>query len=157
MADLTELREIPARRARLDAAELALIDQARRAGATWPEIAGALGLASRQAAEQRRARLARSASRPVDDELFELRESAADLERRLGADRRWDRRFTRAALVRETLRGASEAPAGALFDLVTAALTDLSATDVPPLPRPLRDAVDRLRERFYSVSPSDST
>jgi hypothetical protein len=162
MADLGDLRSIPARRARLDADELQLIDQARREGATWPEIAAALGLASRQAAEQRRLRLARaaeSASRPLRLQLDEgyghrvprLRESAVDLHRKIGADRRWDRRFARAALVRETLEAAPDAPAGALFDLVGAALADLSG---PVLPAPLKAAVDRLRDRLAEARPS---
>jgi hypothetical protein len=51
--DVGDLRAIPAARARLDAAELALIDGARRDGATWADVAEALGLGSRQAAEQR--------------------------------------------------------------------------------------------------------
>ena len=41
---MTELQAIPAARARLDATELALIDRARRDGATWADIASALGL-----------------------------------------------------------------------------------------------------------------
>ncbi|NED50779.1 hypothetical protein G3I24_07635, partial [Micromonospora aurantiaca] len=54
---LTRLSEIVAARARLDDRELDLIDRARHDGATWAEIARALGLGSRQAAEQRRQRL----------------------------------------------------------------------------------------------------
>jgi hypothetical protein len=157
VADLTELRAIPARRARLDAEELELIDRARRDGSTWTEIAAALGLASRQAAEQRRARLAQAserASRPLRQELDqgygpgapELRKRSVELHRRIGADRRWDGRFIRAALVRETLAAAPDAPAGALYDLVTAVLADLAGPDVPPLPGPLRTAVERLRK-----------
>ncbi|GIF05718.1 hypothetical protein [Actinoplanes siamensis] len=191
MVKLADLREIRARRARLDAEELSLIDQARRAGATWPEIAEALGLASRQAAEQRRNRLAQAAerdSRPqraeldrgYGDSLVHLREAALHLHRRIGADRRWDSRFPRAALVRETLSAAPDAPPGALFDLVAQALSDLGAAsgdagpgdpagraDVagetgragpagapsPRLPGPLRDAVERLRVSFEGASP----
>lgn len=160
MSDLGELHEIPARRARLDAEELTLIDRARRDGATWTEIAEALGLASRQAAEQRRLRLARAAereSRPhrvqldsaYGQSVHNLRESTLDLHRRIGADRRWDRRFARAVLVRETLSAATDAPAGALFDLVAAVLEDLA--EVPPLPAPLRAAVAGLRERFAAL------
>jgi hypothetical protein len=162
--DLSELREIPTRRALLDAAELELIDRARREGATWPEIAEALGLASRQAAEQRRLRLARAAERalrPLRDELDQgyaqsvpgLRQSAVDLHRRIGADRRWDHRFTRAVLVRETLAAAPDAPAGALFDLVTAVLADLAAPGVPVFPEPLRSAVDHLRTSLAAAKP----
>src|SRR3954452_23184170 len=110
MVDLTELAAIPIARASLDAQELALIDRARRAGATWADIAGALGLTSRQAAEQRRLRLATAASRqvppdlhpPYGDQGLAPRSAAAEVHRRIGADRRWDRRFTRAALARET-------------------------------------------------------
>ncbi|GAA2667443.1 hypothetical protein [Actinoplanes palleronii] len=141
---LMELREIQARRAQLDADELALIDRARRAGSTWPAIAAALGLSSRQAAEQRRHRLAQAAerdSRPQRAELDQgygetlaaLRKSAVDLHLRIGADRRWDARFPRAALVRETLSAAPDAPPGALYDLVAEALADLSTH---PLPHP---------------------
>lgn len=154
---LEDLRAVQARRARLDAEELQLIDRARRSGATWPEIAAALGLASRQAAEQRRHRLAAAAERadrPRRDELdrgygpalLELRKRAVDLHRRIGADRRWDDRFVRAALVRETLAAAPDAPAGALFDLVAAVLADLSAPEIPNFPGPLRSAIERLRE-----------
>jgi hypothetical protein len=156
VAGLEDLRGIRKRRARLDAEELALIDQARRAGATWPEIAAALGLSSRQAAEQRRLRLARAAERdssPRRAELdqaygrsaFDLRRGAVELHRRIGADRRWDDRFRRAALVRETLAAAPDAPTGALHDLVTMVLADLADPEIPVLPGPLRAAVDRLR------------
>jgi hypothetical protein len=156
VAELDDLRGIRARRAELDAEELELIDRARRSGATWPEIAAALGLGSRQAAEQRRLRLARAAERdslPRRAELdqaygrsaSDLRKCAVELHRRIGADRRWDGRFRRAALVRETLAAAPDAPAGALHDLVTAVLADLAAAEVPALPGPQRAAVDRLR------------
>lgn len=159
MTELAELRTVQARRARLDAEELELIDRARRDGATWAEIAAALGLTSRQAAEQRRARLAQTServSRPHRRELDqgygpsvpELRKRSVELHRRIGADRRWDGRFTRAALVRETLAAAPDAPAGALYDLIAAVLGDLAGPDVPPLPGPLRMAVERLREAF---------
>src|ERR1700754_2447475 len=123
MADLSSLRTIPAERARLDAAELALIDQARRDGATWIEIAEALGLGSRQAAEQRRLRLA-SAVQPIAPdpagygaEVAALRQAAVELHRRVGADRRWDRRFTRATLVRQTLAAVPEATVSGLYAL----------------------------------------
>lgn len=159
MADLSELREIRARRASLDAEELALIDRARREGATWPAIASALGLTSRQAAEQRRHRLAEAVGRDVlafqaksdlvyGDELARLRESALDLHRRIGADRRWDSRFPRAALVRETLSATPDAPPGALYDLVGQALSDLGTG----FPAALQAAVDRLRSCFTAAS-----
>jgi hypothetical protein len=161
MAGLSELREIRARRARLDAEELALIDRARRDGATWPAIAAALGLASRQAAEQRRHRLAQAAGRDLrplreaidqgyGDGPAHLREAALDLHHRISADRRWDGRFRRAALVRETLAAAPDAPPGALFDLVGQALADLGRIR---LPGPLRAAADRLRRSLEAASP----
>ncbi|GIF37723.1 hypothetical protein [Actinoplanes xinjiangensis] len=153
VTELDGLRGIRARRAALDAEELELIDRARRSGVTWPAIAVALGLGSRQAAEQRRRNLARAAERDslprrseldqgYGDSVTRLRRQAVDLYRRIGADRRWDARFTRAALVRETLSAAPDAPAGALYDLVTAALDDLENR---LLPAPLRASVQRLR------------
>ena len=158
MTDLTDLRAIPAARARLDAQELDLIDRARRAGATWGEIAGALGLGSRQAAEQRRLRLV-AAVRPAPaapDEygevIAELRKAALDLHRRVGADSRWDRRFNRAVLVRETLAAVPDAAGGALFALVEAVVADLGT--VPrPLPAATRAAVDRLTRALAAASP----
>ncbi len=160
MADLSDLRDIRARRARLDAEELALIDRARRDGATWPAIASALGLTSRQAAEQRRHRLAEAAerdSRPMRAKIdraygastARLREAALDLRRRIGADRRWDNRFPRAALVRETLSVTPDAPPGALYDLVGQALDDLGTG----FPAALQSAVDRLRASFEAARP----
>ena len=148
-------------RARLDAADLAAIDRARRDGATWADIAAALGLTSRQAAEQRRLRLATAASAAVRAELDKaygkgiahLRFAAAELHRRVGADRRWDRRFVRAALVRETLAATVDAPAGSLFSLVSAAVEDLGADVAAGLPAPSRAAVVRLREALEAAAP----
>ena len=168
MDELDELRAIPAARARLDAEELALMDRARRSGATWTQIAEALGLGSRQAAEQRRLRLARAAVRPAlpeayGDRIADLRAATAELHRRIGADRRWDRRFTRAALVRETLAVASDAPGGALFALVRAVADDLAevageaavpgGAALQALPGPTRAAVDRLRTALDAAAP----
>ncbi|GIF21147.1 DNA-binding transcriptional MerR regulator [Actinoplanes tereljensis] len=159
MVELSELRAIPERRASLEADELALIDRARRAGATWAEIAEALGLTSRQAAEQRRLRLAatlrpvrRDLDRAYGEKLSDLRAAAVELHRRIGADRRWDRRFVRAALVRETLAAAPEAPGGGLYSLVDAALSDLAEAE-PALPGPTRAAIARLRAAVEAASP----
>jgi len=158
---LASLREIPPERARLDTAELDLIDRARRAGATWADIAAALGLASRQAAEQRRLRLATTVSRlrqqSLDDgvlaSIAALRSAAVELDRRIGADRRWDARFPRAALVRMTLRAALTAPPGGLFSLVNDACSDLSAC-AATLPRPTQGAVDRLLAALATAKPT---
>ena len=155
MADLSDLRAIPVARARLDADELALIDKARRAGATWADIAAALGLASRQAAEQRRLRLATAAiprQQDRDKAIAALRVAAVDLHRRVGADRRWDDRFVRAALVRETLDAAVAAPAGSLFSLVKDVVADLDPV-AGPLPRATQAAIDRLREALAAATP----
>jgi hypothetical protein len=160
MADLSDLRAIPAARARLDAEELELIDRARRAGATWAQIATALGLTSRQAAEQRRLRLA-AMVRPVRGDLdhgygarlADLRTAAVELHRRIGADRRWDARFGRAALVRETLAATPEAVGGGLFSLVRDAVGDLESAGCP-LPQPTAAAVRRLREALAAASPN---
>jgi hypothetical protein len=183
MADLSGLRAVPAARASLDATELSLIDQARREGATWSDIAAALGLSTRQAAEQRRLRLATAALRvPPDlderygEQIAALRTAAAELHRRIGADRRWDSRFPRAKLVRETLAAAPDAPAGSLFALVAAVVEDLPAVPAPAgsapagsapagpasagpapaglaLPGPTRAAVDRLRAALGAARP----
>jgi hypothetical protein len=151
--DLSDLRAVPAARARLDAEELELIDRARREGATWGEIADALGLGSRQAAEQRRLRLVRAAPAAPDEYgLADLRQCALDLHRRVDADRRWDRRFTRAVLVRETLAAVPGATGGALFALAQAVVADLDGAE-RPLPAPTRAAADRLRQALADASP----
>jgi hypothetical protein len=162
-AALESLRGIPAERARLDEAELELIDQARRAGATWADIGSALGLASRQAAEQRRLRLATSVARlrqqGLDDgsavQIVTLRAAAVELDRRIGADRRWDVRFPRAELVRMTLGAALLAPPGGLFSLVSDVAADLSPGDavLVDLPRPTRVALEKLIAALDAATP----
>jgi len=159
VVDLSALRAIPAERARLDARELTLIDQARREGATWAEVAEALSLGSRQAAEQRRLRLT-AAVHPVAPELDRglgaevsaLRAAATELHRRIGADRRWDRRFTQAALVRQTLAATPDSPVSALYALVAAAVADLTTAGVA-LPAPTRAAVSRLISALEAATP----
>jgi hypothetical protein len=158
---LASLATIPAQRARLDEAELELIDRARRNGCTWAEIASALGLASRQAAEQRRLRLATTITRARQQnhdngrvpEIAALRAAAVDLDRRIGADRRWDQRFPRAELVRSTLAAALPASPGGLFALASDAASDLAAAPAT-LPRPTRSAVDRLLAAVRAATPS---
>ncbi|MEV6844494.1 hypothetical protein [Actinoplanes sp. NPDC051411] len=158
---LESLRDIPAARARLESAELDLIDRARRSGATWADIASALGLASRQAAEQRRLRLATSVARlrqqSLDDSLSAsiaaLRTAAVELDRRIGADRRWDNRFPRATLVRMTLTAALTAPPGGLFSLVRDVSDDLAGCAVT-FPRPTQAAVDQLLTALEAATPT---
>jgi hypothetical protein len=162
---LDDLRAIAAARARLDTRELAALDNARRQGATWAEIADALGVGSRQAAEQRRQRLTaaaarRSRSRQQDldiaygQRIVALRAAVAALHRRIGADRRWDSRFVRAALVRDTVAAAVEAVPGSLFYLASAAVADLGDDAVPGFPAPLQAAADGLRRALDSAAPS---
>lgn len=148
--DLTRLTEIGADRARLDERELELIDRARHDGATWAEIAGALGLSSRQAAEQRRQRLvaARRArlgrlDRAWSAEVVALRSAVACLDRWIGADRAWDGRFRRAALVRRTCASALDAAPGPLFALAAYLVGDLAEVG-PRLPPPAREAARRI-------------
>ncbi|WBB76042.1 hypothetical protein O7602_11200 [Micromonospora sp. WMMD1128] len=150
MTDLSLLSEIGAARARLDERELELIDRARHDGATWAEIAGALGLSSRQAAEQRRQRLvaARRArlgrlDRTWSAEVVGLRAAVTDLDRWIAADRAWDGRFRRAALVRRTCASALDAAPGPLFALAAYLVGDLAGVG-PRLPAPARDAAGRI-------------
>ena len=153
LADLVELAEIRAARVRLDGRELVLIERARYTGATWAQIATALGLSSRQAAEQRRQRLAataRARHREADQHLapgiVPLRSAVSQLQSWIDTDRRWDSRFTRAALVRSTVAAALPAPPGALYALAGHLLDDLTEVDVQQLPQPVKAAVDLLRK-----------
>ncbi|GIF71734.1 hypothetical protein [Asanoa siamensis] len=147
-------------RDRLDATERALIESARAGGTSWSRIATALGLRTRQAAEQRFLRLtdtggtravtptraARHRQQSVDNlhgpAITALRAATRALLRRVEADDAWPTRFTRAALARHTIALAAEAPPGALFSLATSALDDLPATGLPPT---IAEAADRVR------------
>lgn len=165
MGKLAELGGIAAERAALDRRERDLIDRARRVGATWGQIAAALGLARRQAAEQRRQRLSAAAQRAAaaDDprygeRMVRLRAAIGVLDRRIAADPLWDSRFTRAELVRETVRAAVEAPPGALFALARAAAGDLTEVAAARPPEPLRIAVgDLLRAVREAIEERAST
>jgi hypothetical protein len=122
-AALAELATIPGRRADLDARERWAIDAARAAGASWSEVAAALGLRSRQAAEQRRSRLGRQ--RDIDSPaIAELRRAAlaaVDAILATPAPPATD-------LARRTLAVAvADASAGTLIDLVRLALGDLAS------------------------------
>ena len=162
---LDDLRDIAAARARLDDRELTALDMARRQGATWAEIADALGVGSRQAAEQRRQRLTtaaarRSRSRQQDldisygQPIVALRTAMTALHRRIGADRRWDTRFVRAPLVRDTVAAAVEALPGSLFSLASDAIADLDDNAAPGLPAPLQATVNGLRRALGAATPS---
>jgi hypothetical protein len=152
----------------IDRVERELIGAARDRHVTWPDIATALGLGSRQAAEQRwlrlrgatsrdpgRVREDQRAQRTVDaehgEELAQLRAAAIEAHRRIEADHGWDDRHDRAALARATLAAAISAPPGALYSLCTNALDDLAAMAVVRLPPALAAAVRRLREAATTV------
>jgi hypothetical protein len=125
-----------------------------------------------QAAEQRRLRLA-SAVHPVrpdvpyGPEIAALRAAAVDLYRRVGADRRWDTRFRRAPLVRQTLSFAADAPLSGLYSLVADVMADLAEAGLHgaglsraglfeagvTLPRPTRSCVERLAAALEAATP----
>jgi hypothetical protein len=156
-AVLGEIAAVRAARERLDERELGLIERARLAGATWTAIAKALGMASRQAAQQRHQRLTaalRSRRRRADldyaTDLTLLRDTLADLERWIAVDRVWDARFARAALARATIASALEAPPGALFALAVHVAADLAGAE-NKLPAPVRTALCRC-QRIIDVS-----
>ncbi|MDG4830128.1 hypothetical protein O7627_12555 [Solwaraspora sp. WMMD1047] len=173
---LDALGELAALRTHLDRVERQLIHQARDRGASWARIATALGLASRQAAEQRLLRLtaasggvpgpdrepgpvraARRHQRTLDARagriVGDLRAAVLAAGRRIDADPGRAGRHPRTGLARATLALAGDAPPGALVDLATLAVRDLDG--VPPeLLRPaLRKAVDRLRRALVAATP----
>jgi hypothetical protein len=144
----------------LDRLERALIGAAREQRVGWPEIAGALGLASRQAAEQRwlrlrggpsrdplRVRAAQREQRTVDKfhGLTDLRRAALEAYRRIEADRSWPERHPRAGLVQTTLATAIDASPGALYALCRNVIDDLEAMSAIRLPPPLAAAARNLR------------
>ncbi|MBQ1038320.1 hypothetical protein [Micromonospora sp. C81] len=157
-SELARLAEVRATRARLDEQELDLIDRARHDGATWAQIATALGLGSRQAAEQRRQRLvaARWSRRQHLDLRFAprivaLRNAVADLGRWIAADRRWDARFDRAGLVRSTVEVALDAAPGSLYALAEHLAADLAEAG-ERVPAPVRVAAAKLDAALSTVN-----
>jgi hypothetical protein len=159
---LTALGAVRGLRRELDATERGLIERAREEGVAWPRIAGALGLASRQAAEQRFLRLGAAQGRdPVGERSSRRRQQSVDIaygqairdlraavrlaRRQVGTDADWTGRHPRAALVRASLDEAATAPPGAMFALVDAALADLREIPAQVVPPALRPALDQLR------------
>jgi hypothetical protein len=165
---LTALRLVGGLRSHLDDLERQLIEAARDRDASWSRIADCLGLATRQAAEQRWLRLSGQSTRdpmPVRTErqrqrfvderyghpVGRLRGAARAAHRALDAEPDWDRRDPRAALVRATIAMAASADPGALFDLARQAIADLdematdTSADIP--------ALRRLREAVRSATP----
>lgn len=148
---IAHLADVRNARVRLDERELELIDRARHAGVTWAEIAAALGLGSRQAAEQRRQRLAvaRRSRRQALDRRYSariaaLRVAVADLQRWIDADRGWDARFPAAALVRGTAAHALDSAPGALYALARHLVADLAEVGAGRLPLPVQAAASRI-------------
>jgi hypothetical protein len=147
-------------RADLDRIERDLVGSARERGATWREVAAALGLRSRQAAEQRwlrlraldrgpaagRSRLHRSRRRSVDADLWPevaaLRAAVGILYGRLArlADRAGPP-HPAVTLALQTLSAAPDATPGALHDLARHAVRDLHGVPPPALGRPVVEAL----------------
>jgi len=147
-AALAALDRVRALRATLDTAERSLIEVARAGGTSWSGVAAALGVASRQAAEQRYLRLVGAASRDpgaarasrqrqrsVDNlngpPIATLRGAVRALLRRVESDTAWEGRFPRASLALHTLGLAADAPPGALFALATQVADDLAGVPLP--------------------------
>ncbi len=160
VAALERLREL---RAAVDRAELELLGAARGRRVSWARVAAALGLRSRQAAEQRAARLAEQlAGAGADDcqlcvdtpAMAGLRSAARAAAGELAADPSWDGAHPRAALARAGLAAAPDAPPGSLYALVEHGLADLSGVDLVARPVLLRVAVGRLREAFAAAAPA---
>ncbi len=160
---LRALSELKGVRADLDRVERELISTARQHAVGWSEIARALGVGSRQAAEQRWLRLQGVATRdPISvrrsqreqrivdkvagEELEELRRTAIQAYRLIEADHEWDQRHRRAALARSSLAAAVSAGPSALFALCDNASSDLDAMRVVHLPSALAAATQRLRQ-----------
>jgi hypothetical protein len=142
-ADLiAALSAVPGLRHELDELEAALVDRARAGGVSWHDVATALGLRSRQAAEQRRLRLTparvnrdpaearrhrrdrQAADTAAGEPVVLLREAAKHLVEWLDQNNRAGEPALR--LARRTLRIALDAPPGALVDLSRLALADLA-------------------------------
>lgn len=168
---LTALGGVPALRSDLDALERATIDAARRAGASWNDVAAALGVGSRQAAEQRRlrlggiprgesapsatsaARIRRRRQRDVDawagEAVIALRSVVFDLGICLDDSTAEPATEATIRLARSTLRIAAAAEPGALVDLARLSLADLAAAELSPLAAEL---TERLREAIRAAS-----
>jgi hypothetical protein len=157
LSALTRLAQL---RAELDAAEAALIEAARNDGAGWSAIAAALGLASRQAGEQRLARLRRRVPRQQNvDTSSDLGDAARALAAAVADDPQWDCRSPRAALARQCLEIAATLrrndPPGGLYSLVNDVLGDLAEVHRAALPEEQRFALAEL-ERAMRGSGIDS-
>jgi hypothetical protein len=157
-------------RAELDRLERDLIAAARDHGASWSQIAAALGLRSRQAAEQRwlrlnatdgrspaPVRLERQRQRSVDElagpAMLNLRSAVRAALRGIQAEPGWDALGPRADLVRNTLATAVQAPPGAMFSLVSQAMEDLDSFAVRASGSTAGTALEHLRAAWTATHP----
>jgi hypothetical protein len=174
---LAALALIPGLRADLDALESGAIDAARSCGAGWAEIALALGLRSRQAAEQRRLRLGthtegrdvgevrerrrrqREADATAGKTIVALREAVTALAAAIDRTPDWDGQGPAAMLARRSLRIALDAEPGALVDLAQLIVGDLATLGHPPTGGPpVQDALRRTRDLVSeALTAGDST
>ncbi|MEE6262007.1 hypothetical protein [Plantactinospora sonchi] len=158
-------------RSGLDETERCLIEAARQTGASWARIAAALGLGSRQAAEQRwlrlsadsgrdpaRSRTLRERQRSVDNRygatVAGLRATVLAVHRELSAAPGWDELHPLARLARTTLGFARDAEGGALFALATQAVADLDAVPADRLPGWSATTLESLRRAVRDAAPT---
>lgn len=174
---LAALTLVTGLRADLEQTERELIALARDRGTSWRAVATALGLSSRQAAEQRWLRLQAAAGRgrepgsvrrqrerqqkfdsAAGEDVVALRREAARLRTRLlRRPYRPDPRDPHQAAIRlaaQTLAAADQAPPGGLYDLVRYAVADLRRVPVGRLGRPLAQARDRVATLAHRSPPN---
>ncbi|MGI5149026.1 hypothetical protein ACQEVC_22120 [Plantactinospora sp. CA-294935] len=168
---LAALRLLAGLRAGLDEAERRLVEAAREQRASWARIATALGLASRQAAEQRWVRLSGAATRDparvrverkrqqsVDTafgaEISRLRAAVVAAHRQLGTEPDRDDWHPWARLAHTTLGLADSADPGGLYALAAQAVDDLERVPAEQLGGALPDALHRLRRALHRASPA---
>lgn len=146
---LEGLERIEAVRREVDEAERELIEAARAQGHGWAEIAAALGLRSRQAAEQRWLRLSSVERRDPGPERARRRVQQS-VDARAGVEIARLRKAVIAAyrqvkgpeLLKQTLAAAIDAPPGALFELAAKAVGDSQeTTEMHALREALRAAI----------------
>ncbi len=141
---LLALSSLDGTRKRLDLVERQLIESARAGGAGWSQIAAALGLRSRQAAEQRWLRLSgesyrdpaaerarrarqRTVDAPAGEAIAGLRAAVRETHLHIQVHPDWDALDPRAVLVRAAVSAARTAPPGALYALAAHAVADMRA------------------------------
>lgn len=168
---LAALRLLGGLRSHLDEMERLLIEELREQRVSWASIAAALGLASRQAAEQRwlrlsgeatrdpaRTRVIRARQRSVDEafgvEITALRTATRAALRQLAADPTWDGRHPVAGLARRTLELAGAAAPPAMFALVQEVVRDLERMPATKRGAVGEDALHLLRAALRAATPT---